>query len=407
GAVPVVEILTSDGGSIAAAELPARSIPLGNGTLLGEIELPLAKITTATKVILHLSIKGMPIANEWDLWVYPAKMPAIEAGEVLVVDRLDAAATAALEAGRKVMLLPQAGSVKGDRFGKVPAGFTSIFWNTAWTHRQAPHTLGILCDPKHPALADFPTEFHSNWQWWDLVRKSQIMILNDLPPQVRPVVQVIDDWVTNRRLGLVFEAAVGKGKLLVCGIDLKNDLASRPVARQMLSSLMRYMNSPAFNPKQKVEMAQVHGLFVEPPVMQALGAKVAKADSEEPGFEGSRAIDGDPRTFWHTPWQTQQPDYPHEIQIDLQKSIEFKGFRYVPRQDVHNGWANEYAFYASEDGKEWGSPVVKGTLTQNADEKRILFERPVKARFIRFVAVSGFNGQKFATLSEIDVIVDR
>jgi beta-galactosidase len=140
--------------------------------------------------------------------------------------------------------------------------------------------------------------------------------------------------------------------------------------------------------------------------MQALGAKVVKVDSEAAGFEGGRAIDGDPRTLWHTPWETQQPGYPHEIQIDLQKPIEFAGFRYLPRQDVPNGWANEYAFYVSEDGKAWGNPVAGGSLARNADEKRVMFDKPVKGRFIRFVAASGFDGQKFATLAEIDVIVN-
>ena len=67
------------------------------------------------------------------------------------------------------------------------------------------------------------------------------MILDDLPPDLRPTVQVIDDWVTNRKLGLVFEAKVGKGKLLVCSIDLKNDLDQNPVARQMRHSLLDYM----------------------------------------------------------------------------------------------------------------------------------------------------------------------
>jgi hypothetical protein len=183
---------------------------------------------------------------------------------VTVVHDLDDAARAALDAGGKVLLLAPPGRAKGDQHGKVALGFSSIFWNTAWTQRQPPHTLGILCDPKHPALDGFPTERHSNWQWWYLVSRADAMILDHLPPRLRPIVQVIDDWVTNRRLGLVFEAKVGPGKLLVCSIDLERDLEANPVARQMRHSLLTYLGSDRFKPDHEVTLDQVRGLFGRP-----------------------------------------------------------------------------------------------------------------------------------------------
>ncbi len=87
------------------------------------------------------------------------------------------------------------------------------------------------------------------------------MCLNDLPSHVRPIVQVIDDWFTNRRLGLIFEAKVSKGKLLVCGIDLQNGLAERPGARQMLLSLLEYMKGEEFAPGVKVPFGGLRGIF--------------------------------------------------------------------------------------------------------------------------------------------------
>ena len=101
-----------------------------------------------------------------------------------MAEDLDDQALAALNAGGKVLLLIPPGRVKGDPSAKVELGFSSIFWNTAWTGRQPPTTLGILCDPKHPALASFPTEFHSNWQWWYLISQAGAMILDDLPKRV-------------------------------------------------------------------------------------------------------------------------------------------------------------------------------------------------------------------------------
>jgi hypothetical protein len=183
--------------------------------------------------------------------------------DILIVEELNTEALDTLKGGGKVMLMPGPDMIRGDRYGRIPAGFTTIFWNTAWTSRQAPHTLGILCDPAHPALRDFPTEYHSNWQWWDLVTKSQIMILNDFPVELRPIVQVIDDWSTNRRLGLIFEAEVAGGKLLVCSIDLRSSLDGRPVARQILHSLLRYIDSDEFRPASRVDVEEIEKLFVE------------------------------------------------------------------------------------------------------------------------------------------------
>jgi hypothetical protein len=171
---------------------------------------------------------------------------------VTVVDDLNSQALSALDSGGKVLWLIPPSRVWAGQSNKVALGFSSIFWNTAWTRRQPPTTLGILCDPKHPALARFPTEYHSNWQWWYLVSRAGAMILDDLPKDLSPTVRVIDDWVTNHKLGLVFESKVGKGRLMVCSIELKHDLDQNPVARQMLRSLLDYMGGKSFNPKVAV-----------------------------------------------------------------------------------------------------------------------------------------------------------
>ena len=146
--------------------------------------------------------------------------------------------------GGRLLLLPDPHEVPTP----VQMGFSPIYWNTAWTINQAPHTLGIWCDPKHPALAQFPTESHSNWQWWELIHRSAAMLLDGLPTTLRPIVQPIDDWHQNRRLGLLFEAKVNDGRLMVCSADLRTDMQQRPAARQFLRSLLAYMASDQFDP---------------------------------------------------------------------------------------------------------------------------------------------------------------
>jgi hypothetical protein len=224
------------------------------------VSVKLARLAAPRKYRLVVGFQGTALENDWDVWVYPPRVDTTAPAGVTIAHALDDAAEGRLRDGGRIVLLVPPGSVRGDAEGRVELGFSSIFWNTAWTGRQAPHTLGVLLDPAHPAFAAFPTEEHSNWQWWYMVSRAGAMILDGLPRELRPTVQVIDDWFTNRKLGLVFEARVGKGRLLVASIDLERDLETSPVARQMRHSLLRYAASDRFAPQVEVTADAVRGL---------------------------------------------------------------------------------------------------------------------------------------------------
>ena len=260
-------LLGSDGLPEACGKLPSKTIPVGNGLALGRVSIDLsdAPIRSPARDKLVVGIAGTKFSNDWDVWVYPSKADTQPPPGVTVAEGLDAAALAALRGGGKVLFLVPPARVKNADKDKVVLGFSSIFWNTAWTHRQPPTTLGILCDPKNPALALFPTDYHSNWQWWYLVTRAAPMILDALPRELRPTVQVIDDWFTAHKLALVFEARVGGGKLLVCSVDLQNGLDANPVARQMRASLLAYMAGPAFKPTVELTPDDIGRLLCEVP----------------------------------------------------------------------------------------------------------------------------------------------
>jgi GH18 family chitinase len=260
GARPSWRLVGEDGRTVARGALPRRDVPIDNGVALGRVSVRLAKVAAPRRYRLVVGLDGTPFENDWDVWVYPPRVDTAVPSGVSVARSLDAAAETLLRSGGRVVLLVPPDRVRGDAQGRVELGFSSIFWNTAWTRRQAPHTLGVLLDPKHPALASFPTEGHSNWQWWYLVSRAGAMILDGLPRELRPTVQVIDDWFTNRRLGLVFEARVGKGRLLVTSIDLDRGLETNPVARQMRHSLLRYAGSDRFAPAVDVPADAVRAL---------------------------------------------------------------------------------------------------------------------------------------------------
>ena len=228
-----LSLVREDGQVVISNVVSSLPAPVGDLLRFGGWGCKLGTSPLPARYKLVMSLEGTPFENDWDLWVYPATVDTRCPPNVKIVSQLDARAETVLRAGGRVLLLVPPGKARGDRLGKVQLGFSPIFWNTSWTRRQPPHTLGILCDPKHPALADFPTESHANWQWWYLLSRADALILDDLPRNLRPVVQVIDDWITNRKLGLIVEARVGSGRLLVCSIDLETNLKANPVARQL------------------------------------------------------------------------------------------------------------------------------------------------------------------------------
>ncbi len=235
------------------------NIPIGNGIFIGEITAPLGDISHPKKLTLQVDVAEY--SNHWDIWVYPAQTTSINDPSLKIVGALEESTIQFLQNGGKVLLTPLKGSLKPDKGGNIGVGFSSIFWNTAWTRGQKPHTLGILCNPRHPVFQDFPTEFHSSWQWWDAMSHSNAIILDEFTPELEPLVRVIDDWFTNRRLGLLFEVNVGKGKLMVSGIDLLTDLKQRPEAQQLLASIKKYMLSDDFDPKIDLGINKVLDLY--------------------------------------------------------------------------------------------------------------------------------------------------
>ena len=218
-----------------------------------------ASVTTPEKLLVEVNVDDY--TNSWEIWVYPHQLPEVK--NIYTTQVLDEKAMQVLNNGGNVLLNLKKGTLAKDKGGDIAIGFSSIFWNTAWTHGQAPSTLGILCNPKHAALKYFPTEYYSNYEWWDAMTHSNAILLDSIAKNIQPIVRVIDDWFTARPLGLLFECKVGKGKLLVSGIDLTSDMEQRPEAKQLLFSLEKYMASTNFNPAQSITIEKIQSLTNE------------------------------------------------------------------------------------------------------------------------------------------------
>ena len=255
--VVVVRIKNTSGKVLFDYKYTNQNLSFGNN-LLGDVSFSLSQITEAEKLNFEISIDGTSYANDWDFWVYPKELPQYKTN-FYYTTTLDEQAKKVLADGGNVFLNAAGKVVKGK---EVIQNFTPIFWNTSWFKMRPPHTLGLLLNTNHAAFKNFPTEYHSNLQWWEIVNKTQVMNLEDFPSAFKPLVQPIDTWFMNRKLAMIFEAKVGKGKIIVSSANLSPELnVSQPAARQLFYSLQRYMQSPQFQPQFEVDFITIDDLF--------------------------------------------------------------------------------------------------------------------------------------------------
>lgn len=254
-------IKDKNGALLSSGAFPPATYGHGNCIPVGDISFPLSSVSGATQLKVEVKIDGTEYANDWNIWVYPSMLDAAAPNGIYFTDSLDATAVKVLDNGGKVFLQAAGRVVKGK---EIVQYFTPVFWNTSWFKMRPPHTLGILVDPSQPAFKKFPTDNHSDLQWWEILNRAQVMHLEDFPKEFRPLIQPIDTWFMNRRLAMLFEVKIGRGKLLVCSADLSNDLENRPAAKQLRYSLLQYMTSPDFNPSTEVNLSVIRDLFQKP-----------------------------------------------------------------------------------------------------------------------------------------------
>lgn len=259
------QLAHSDGSVIRKGRFTNNTIENGGLSLIGKLQINLSKITEAEKVILTFSLEDKSYSNTYPIWVYPETKSIPETGEVLIAKTLNSKVITELSEGGKVLLFPSTEKVSSN---SVPGLFPPNFWNYEMFKNisqgagkpYSPGTLGLLTDPDHPLFAEFPTDFHTNWQWFSIIKHSNALILDNTKDDYRPIVQVIDNLQRNHKLGMIFEFRVGKGKLLVCMSQL-TEILENPEAAQLYKSLLGYMNSEKFNPQYHRNTEQIKELI--------------------------------------------------------------------------------------------------------------------------------------------------
>ncbi len=231
----------------------------GKNIALGTISQSLAAVTSPRKLTLTVQF-SKNIKNHWDFWVYPKEIKdeGLKMKDFYETDTLDEKALKVLKKGGTV-LLTAGGKI---RYGRdVRHTFLPVFWNTSWFKMRPPHTTGAYIQSDHPVFRDFPTDDWQNLNWWELTNRTQVMNLAEFPKDYQPIVQPIDTWHVSRKLGMLIEARVLKGRLLMTTMDISHRLDQRPVARQLRYSILRYMQSNDFNPSLQLDVDVIRHLF--------------------------------------------------------------------------------------------------------------------------------------------------
>ena len=219
-----------------------------------------------TKLLFTLNIEGTEARNSYELWIYPKK--ALEKKGVIIAKDLNQEVVKVLEKGGKVLWMPTDNA--------TPYTVGGLFQTDYWNYRMfkticennkkkvSPGTLGILTNPEHPIFKGFPTEMHTNWQWFPVIKESHPLVLDNFAKDYRPIVQVIDNIERNHKLGLVMEWKVGAGKLLVCMSDLEK-AAQYPEGKAFYQSVIDYMRSADFNPFSEITVDELKKKLAEKP----------------------------------------------------------------------------------------------------------------------------------------------
>ena len=143
------------------------------------------------------------------------------------------------------------------------------------------------------------------------------------------------------------------------------------------------------------------------PRIESVPVTIKDASSQETdGGSAANLLDGNPATIWHSMYSVTVAAYPHWIVFDAGQEVLMKGFTYLPRQSGSNGDIKKYSAQVSSDGQSWSDPVAVGDFENTKELKKVLFDHAVKARYLRFNALSSQDGQDFASGAEFTLLAE-
>ena len=258
GFEPSFFISDQAGNVLHQGKLKKQDVPLGKNTQLGTVEMPLQRFSQPIKLTLTVAASRGQVRNSWDFWVYPQELTKVDSEGIYIAQTLDETAKNVLARGGKVLLTAAGKVTMGNDIRQT---YLPVFWNTSWFKMRPPHTTGAYIHTEHPLFKHFLSDDWANLNWWELLNRAQVILLSDMPADYQSPVQPIDTWHLSRKLGMIVEAQVGKGRLFMTTMDIDSHLSQRLVARQMRHAILTYMQSPDFKPTLKLSADRVADFF--------------------------------------------------------------------------------------------------------------------------------------------------
>lgn len=213
----------------------------------------------ARQLQLCLQVEGTPWRNTYKLWFYPDTKTSTRG--IIQTSRFTHEVAQALERGASVLWTPDTAEFAGCTVGGL---FTSDYWNYRMFRTiseqngkpVSPGTLSIFANAAHPLFTHFPTEGHTSWQWWPILKNARPLMLQGVFEGHQPIVRSIDNIERSLPLGLIMEFRVGRGRLLLCMAHLAK-AAQWPEGRALHHSIVAYMRSRHFQPTAQISVAQL------------------------------------------------------------------------------------------------------------------------------------------------------
>ncbi|MBP3195916.1 MAG: hypothetical protein J6N21_02805 [Butyrivibrio sp.] len=217
----------------------------GELTEVGKAKIDLTKLCLKENTELELTACVGSFINTYRIWVYvDESLIPVKPEGIYETANLDDKAKKVLEEGGTVFFAPE--STKEALPNSIKSTFTTDFWSVG-TFASQEGSMGLLIDDSHPLFKDYPTAFHTDYQWF--MQSSQRALI--LPAGIKSIVTVMDSYAYLRNMGMMLEFNCLGGKIFISTMNLQN-LKDYPECRALLTSVYRYISSEEFVPKQDI-----------------------------------------------------------------------------------------------------------------------------------------------------------
>lgn len=237
---------------------------------LGDFSLTLPKRNVPSSLTLTVELTELGICNNYTLWLYPPVEAKTDFPVRMETDRYTTAVVCSLDQLPSLSKNHRAGLLflpPRENKASIQGTYCTDFWcypmfyNISLNAGKEPPvgTMGLLIRREHAALSGFPCESYTTPQWHSIVNASRSTILDGT--EIIPIVQTIDNFSRNHRLGMIYELYLQDLdlKLLVCTSDLPGLISKgRPEAFALYKSLLSYISSPGATCRKSADAAVRH-----------------------------------------------------------------------------------------------------------------------------------------------------